>query len=372
MSRMFVILVLLAAASLSCGSSDKEEPVVFKEYQGNDINGPQGDGEGTEGLVTADSVTQELPADVCVSECGGKSCGSDGCGGSCGDCPAEYSCDGNGICQHDACVSDCTGKQCGDDGCGGECGVCTACGQVCQNGQCVFLCTPSCTGKECGTDECGCGLDCGECIAGWQCVNGQCACAASCDGKECGDNGCGGSCGSCGGNLTCDNGVCTEPPCQKAQAVSCGQTIVGSNCGYETVFYSYGCGFDASGPEVGHEFSTNTKQFVMVTIDHDNSGMLDLYILNGDCDPSVCVTNDTKQAFWTAAASTPYIIMVEGYSGTCTDYTMEVKCTPSGNCPDGKIPGCGTQCGWGHWYGDGMCSSVFDCVEAGFDGGDCN
>jgi hypothetical protein len=61
----------------------------------------------------------------------GKNCGDDGCGGSCGTCPAGFTCEA-GKCQ---CQWDCTNKECGNDGCGGSCGTCDP-GQSCKDGKC--------------------------------------------------------------------------------------------------------------------------------------------------------------------------------------------------------------------------------------------
>ena len=37
----------------------------------------------------------------CVPQCSGKECGDDGCGGSCGNCPANFHCNINGVCKAD-------------------------------------------------------------------------------------------------------------------------------------------------------------------------------------------------------------------------------------------------------------------------------
>lgn len=109
-------------------------------------------------------------------------------------------------------------------------------------------CVPSCDGKACGDD--GCEGSCGSCGADQVCNNGVCEsfCLADCAGKNCGDDGCGGVCGTCAGSQTCTNGVCTgagacNPPCQAGQTCNngvceggCTPNCNGGNCGDD------GCG----------------------------------------------------------------------------------------------------------------------------------
>jgi len=62
----------------------------------------QRDGCGNERYVACSKDAQGCPAGefcyqdaCCRPDCSGKECGSDGCGGSCGDCPASFSCQGS-------------------------------------------------------------------------------------------------------------------------------------------------------------------------------------------------------------------------------------------------------------------------------------
>lgn len=212
--------------------------------------------------------------------CIGKACGTDDCGNPCGDCAAGFHCEGND-CVAD-CVANCSGKQCGDDGCGGTCGSCPV-GQTCEAGACALprgacgadptetcqnfcggpsdgtcycdeacldygdccpdyqdccngnTCTPDCTFDDCGDGGCPDQPDaCGTCPAGDECIFGSCfPCIADCFLKDCGDDGCGGSCGTCPGTLTCENGTCVggsgacgENPSQTCQN-SCGDQGTG-------------------------------------------------------------------------------------------------------------------------------------------------
>ena len=220
----------------------------------------------------------------CGDPCTGTECGTDGCGGECGDCALlygeQYVCDA-GTCE---CILDCEGKDCGSDGCGGTCGSCQA-PMVCADGVCIGCgdgecgagehkcncpedCTGGCSGccsdTACKTGNelefCGVGGEaCDECIDGEVCDAGNCVCKAedhqacsggklywydSCnvqgsqvncdDGNACTTDGCSGSqCThsnvqnntSCGGEKTCQGGVCTY---------HCGDGVCASSGGNET------------------------------------------------------------------------------------------------------------------------------------------
>ena len=145
-----------------------------------------------------------------------------------------------------------------------------------------------------------------------------------------------------------------------------------TNKGLASNYNAYGCGFDASGPEAMYSLKFDEDQFVTLSIEDVPSTENDIYVTYGDCTPGQCVTNDGTEAFFTAAADTDYLVIVDGYQGTSGDFTLTVECVPSGDCPDGKIPGCGGQCQWGHWLGDGMCTDAFDCPEFNNDQGDCD
>ena len=176
-----------------------------------------------------------MPA--CTADCEGLTCGDDGCGGSCGECSAEQGCYdglcsnhptcGNEECERGetcaTCAEDCAcacgegcvdgacaftaceGRVCGEDGCGGSCGDCPE-GEGCdRDGQCHAqdcgdgVCVE---GEGCETCAEDCSCDCGE-----SCVGDKCKFTA-CDERTCGDDGCGGSCGECGEEEKCADGLC--------------------------------------------------------------------------------------------------------------------------------------------------------------------
>ncbi len=411
--RRSVLVSLLVLACTGCGDEGTGEPDLYfarddtvRLPEGDATGTPTGDSTGLPDGVSADGLNEGgscVPGctnktcgpdgcggqcgtcaagahcdgngicvpDGCQPQCEGKFCGDNGCGGSCGACPAGYVCDVNGICKHDLCQPQCSGKECGDDGCGGSCGTCPPGEPSCVNGKCTGGCAPSCAGKECGDD--GCGGKCGTCGAPDICLNGQCVCEPSCTGKECGNDGCGGSCGKCNAPESCNaSGQCENMACKLVGTLECDTTVEGSTVGLANGFSSYGCGFDASGPEALYQFSSPTKVYVQIDMVEPGAGKHNVYVIKGDCNPNVCVTNDFDSVHWTATPGTTYVYSVDGYQGASGAFTLTVTCIDSGDCPDGKIPACTKgQCQYGHWLGDGNCTSAFDCAEMGFDNGDC-
>jgi len=216
--------VITAAACLcfvfGCSDGKEDEGCV------NDSDCPEGQkciGGECSGYDPCDGVVcDDPPADVCVDEDSLRRYDSIGeC--QAGECiygyeqvDCEHGCS-QGACQGctpdwvDVTACDCVPTQCSgcdgtkhqEDGCGnerdidcsreatgctGECcvGVCCAAGQTCFENEC---CTPDCTGRECGSD--GCGLSCGSCLPGQNCVDGQCrGCSGCAAGEACIDDHC--------------------------------------------------------------------------------------------------------------------------------------------------------------------------------------
>ena len=137
----------------------------------------------------------------CVPDCVDKQCGSNGCGEVCGDCGASAVCD--------------AAQHCIQIGTVGE-----ACGDVTFHGVCLanqlYYCVSNllqmvdcvATGKVCLPTNDGTGFDCQ-----------PPPCSANCEGKNCGNDGCGGTCGACGPDKLCVDGVCTAiTPCNGVPA----------------------------------------------------------------------------------------------------------------------------------------------------------
>jgi len=126
----------------------------------------------------------------CDPACDGMECGLDGCGGYCGECPEHAECI-DGTCE-------CYFPPCGE--------TCCAPGDVCVDDVC---CDPQCDGKQCGDD--GCGGTCGDCGADEECAEGLCACLFE---------GCGGAC--CAADQVCFVDACCTPDCPVQACVTDG------------------------------------------------------------------------------------------------------------------------------------------------------
>lgn len=223
-----------------------------------------------------DTTVRAIFKPACVPQCNGN-CGRDGCGGTCGECAAPKTCNGNGICEdpytlslnmvmgrgaqgsvsftpaRDACTNQCvrafppdsrvTLTATATDGifqrwegaCTGADTTCIVSMNAAINVTAKFdkPCEPQCGGKNCGTDSCG--GSCGRCASGQTCNAGVCVapqtCMPNCAGKLCGSDGC--------------NGMCTNQ-CSAGQTCSAtGRCLSGSvcspNCGIRTCG-SNGCG----------------------------------------------------------------------------------------------------------------------------------
>ena len=166
-------------ASESSGGDDCDDDAPLVHPCGDDLpgDGVDGDCDGAD----------ELSCDDCVP------CTTDGfVAGACvhapvsdaGACDDGDPCTGYGTCLDLVCQPG-PPTNC-DDG-----NVCTADGCVSETG-CYHLPMD--------------GLPCD----GGVCFDSEC-CAPDCAGAECGDNGCGGSCGTCEGNYSCENGFCVLP-----------------------------------------------------------------------------------------------------------------------------------------------------------------
>ena len=72
-------------------------------------------------------------------------------------------------------------------------------------------CVPQCGSNNCGDNGCG-GL-CGTCFGNYTCEEGVCTpCQPDCEGKTCGDDGCGEACGTCAEGEVCTASQCGPPP----------------------------------------------------------------------------------------------------------------------------------------------------------------
>jgi len=212
---------------------------------------------------------------ACTNTCsssGQKQCSGNGvqtCSDSNNDGCLEWSnaieCGTGKICQDGNCVTICTPKTCSSlgyncgtasNGCSGtlSCGTCPA-GQTCTANKCVPNCTPktcSSLGYNCGTASDGCSgtLSCGSCASGYTCTSNKCVatCTNECttsDAKQCSGNGVQ-TCGNYDSDSCLEWSTVTN--CPTGQTCSSGICVIGctpKNCtqlGYTCGTASNGCG----------------------------------------------------------------------------------------------------------------------------------
>ncbi|MBJ93440.1 MAG: hypothetical protein CMP23_03095 [Rickettsiales bacterium] len=159
------------------------------------------------------------------------------------------------------------------------------------------------------------------------------------------------------GDIDCDDNDCsaateciTTGDCNPIGNIGCGDVITGSNdmagsTDQQTEFCGNPLGPGWSGPEVAWVFSPQDDGLVDITLT-DLSEDLDIMVLVQDsdgCDENDCEASgwnpppQPEQMDWYAFSGTPYYIVIDGWNGAVSDFTMTVTCTPSSEteCGDG-------------------------------------
>jgi hypothetical protein len=120
-------------------------------------------------------------------------------------------------------------------------------------------------------------------------------------------------------------------------SLSCGASISASNVAGQPTLERYACSPRLeSGREVSYRFTAAATGNVTVTLGGMTGGDLDLVVLGGGatggCDPlTTCVaasstTNATETVTFAATAGTTYYLLVDGYAGAESGYTLQVGC----------------------------------------------
>jgi len=98
------------------------------------------------------------------------------------------------------------------------------------------------------------------------------------------------------------------------------------------VIDSYSCiGWDESGPEYAYSFVPDVSGTATATL----SGMsadLDVFVLDGwwgVCSPGNCIAYHNTSATFNVVAGETYYLVVDGYQGAISDYTLSVTCSES-------------------------------------------
>ena len=163
-----------------------------------------------------------------------------------------------------------------------------------------------------------------------------------------------------------------EPVCESASTVSCGGVVVSSTSSVtsQDAWGSYSCnGFNYAGSEVVYVFTSEGSgdyTFALTGMTND----ADVLVLDA-CDATECRAGSILRSWaedeLTVALSafTTYYVVVDGYAGGNTGFTLSVDC----GCPDSDGDGvcdaddeCVGDDNWGDYDGDGYCSDL-DCDD---------
>ena len=213
-------------------------------------------------------------------------------------------------------------------------------------------------------------------------VDAAAACVPSCGGAECGDDGCGGSCGTCQGGQSCDQGACVA-----GTGLTCGQAIAVDAVPYSDANVTPGYGwpdvFVAAGDCPGIDHATGqdgTNRFYAFTApaagDYRFTVTSDtmspaLYVSSG-CDVAgtclagadaevFCGSGCTETVALSLSSGQSVYAVVDGESvwqeGAYT-FSIHETCIPSCAGKQCGGDGCGGSCGY--------CTGTADCL-----GGQC-
>jgi hypothetical protein len=124
---------------------------------------------------------------------------------------------------------------------------------------------------------------------------------------------------------TIQAGVCTP-----ARVIACGSSDSYNNSGAGSTdaidYYSCSLWYE-SGPEVAYTFTPNVSGQVTVSL-NGLTADLDLFVLSnpGSCNANNCLTYGDTSASFTATAGQSYFLVVDGYEGAVSNYTLNVTC----------------------------------------------
>ncbi len=173
------------------------------------------------------------------------------------------------------------------------------------------------------------------------CDDDDCAADAACSGPvEICDNG---TDDDGDGDTDCDDSDCAGhascPVCTPATTIQCGDNLSGNTNTGTNALEDWDTWCSAVAPDSGPEnyfiFSHTTGGSVTAELSINGSSDLDLLVVGasaGDCDPSgACVdysqsTTATETITFTATAGDSYYIIVDGYNGASSSYSLTMTC----------------------------------------------
>ena len=128
---------------------------------------------------------------------------------------------------------------------------------------------------------------------------------------------------------TCDSPL---PECESAGNIPCGTVLESSNDG-DDIHGFYGClDWSYSGPEQVWTFATDRNEPVTVNVSGQDADV-DLYVLESlECMARDCIASsasskiEPEHLVFDAVSGMEYAIVVDGFKGATTSFTLEVQC----------------------------------------------
>lgn len=127
--------------------------------------------------------------------------------------------------------------------------------------------------------------------------------------------------------------------CDPDWTLGCGDTDNWNNGGAGSTDQvdAYSCSsWNESGPEYTYTFVPNSSGQVNVTLSNVTAD-LDIFVLDGatgTCSGNNCLAYGDSSATFNAAAGHPYYLVVDGYQGAISNYTINVSCLGGNNPPN--------------------------------------
>lgn len=124
---------------------------------------------------------------------------------------------------------------------------------------------------------------------------------------------------------SCPNGSAL---CTPDWTLECGDSDSWNNgaSGSTNLINSYSCSsWDESGPEYAYTFSPSVDGQVEISLSN-MSADLDLFVSTPGCNATSCIAYGNATASFDAVAGQIYYVVVDGYQGAVSDYTIGVSC----------------------------------------------
>ena len=137
-----------------------------------------------------------------------------------------------------------------------------------------------------------------------------------------------------------DDDDATDPPCTTIP-VTCDSALTGNNGNGVAANDWYQCvGGGITGPEINYAFTASASQTLEVALTGHTQD-LDLYVLAGDtCDASACLDGswnpgqDAEDVSIPLAAGETVTLVVDGWDGAVSDFTLTIDCVGLGDDDD--------------------------------------